>query len=226
MPPVIACDRLCRSFVTPGEQITALDTVSLSIEQGSFVAIKGPSGCGKTTLLNAISGLEVPDSGSVRIKGTPIGGLSDKDRANLRLHLIGVAFQDNNLIPEFTCLDNVLLPLEVRGYSRADAHRAAEEALESMGVGGLAHRKPTQVSGGQRQRVGIARALAGDKPILVADEPTGALDSVNSTALFALIRNLCDGGLTAVVASHDATISQFADCTLTMRDGLLDAPNS
>lgn len=225
MPLVIECDGLDKTFVTPAEHITALRAVNLALEQGAFVAIRGPSGCGKTTLLNVISGLDVPDAGFVRIEETGLGSLSEARRTDLRLRRIGVVFQDNNLVPEFTCLDNVILPLEVRGFTRPDARRAAQEALESMGVGELAGRLPMQVSGGQRQRVGIARALAGDKPVLIADEPTGALDSANSTALFALIRELCDGGLTAVVASHDRSISLYADRTLTMRDGSIDAPH-
>lgn len=226
MRSMIECQDLEKSFVTPAEVVTALRTVDLTVERGTFLAISGPSGCGKTTLLNVISGLELPNTGSVHIEQTELTQLSDAKRTDLRLHRIGVVFQDNNLVPEFNCLDNVLLPLEVRGFDLSEARHFAQHALDSMGVGELGRRLPAQISGGQRQRVGIARALAGDKPLLVADEPTGALDSANSAALFALIRKLCDGGLTAVVASHDAAISQFADRTLAMRDGSFDAPSS
>lgn len=216
---MIQCVDVARSFVSPAETVAALDGISLHVPRGAFYVLRGPSGCGKTTLLNIVAGLDSADSGSVIVRGQRISDLSPSLRSSFRLHNIGVVFQDHNLIGEFTCLDNVLLPLELMVPRLADPRHEAELALTKMGVGGLAHRLPGDVSGGQRQRVGIARALAGAKALLLADEPTGSLDSVNSRALFQLIRDLCDAGLTALVASHDPEIESYADTTVRMRDG-------
>ncbi len=215
----IQCSGVRREFVSPAESVVALMNVHLEVEAGTLVAVRGPSGCGKTTLLNLLAGLDIADQGTVCVLGDRLEALSEERRAAKRLSEVGVVFQDHNLIAEFDCLDNVMLPLEVRGMPRATARFAAESALRQVGVADLAQRRPGEISGGQRQRVGIARALAGDKRILLADEPTGSLDSANSTLLFDQIRTLCDSGLTAVVASHDDAVDSVADRTIYMRDG-------
>ena len=187
------------------------------------MCVFGASGSGKTTLLNLLAGLDLPDSGEVQVGGVNVGGLDESGRARLRLRTLGVVFQDYNLLEEFTAAENVALPLEAAG---ADAGPARDEAfgqLARVGLAGLEARYPHQLSGGQRQRVGIARALTGQRAILLADEPTGSLDSAATAELFALIRTLCDDGLLAVVCSHDPECRRFADTVYEMTDGRLAA---
>lgn len=190
---------------------------------GEFVCVFGASGSGKSTLLNLLAGLDLPDSGEIQVGGYDVGRLDESGRARLRLRTVGVVFQDHNLLEEFTAVENVALPLEAAGMSPAAAETAARQQLARVGLDGLESRFPHQLSGGQRQRVGIARALTGDRAVLLADEPTGALDSGASTDLFALIRKLCDDGLLAVVCSHDPLCRSFADTVYEMRDGRLAA---
>ncbi len=220
-PELLRVDQVSRAFVTPAETVYAVREVSFAARAGEFVCIFGPSGSGKTTLLNLIAGLDVPDSGTIHVAGIDVGALDEAGRARLRLETVGVVFQDHQLIEEFTAWENVALPLEVRGVPLEQARAAALAELERVGLGGLADRLPSQLSGGQRQRVGIARALAGQRRVLLADEPTGSLDSANSRALFALIRALCDQGTLAVVCSHDPLCQEYADTVYEMVDGRL-----
>lgn len=211
-----------KQFVVGEEVIVAVDGVSLLVAEGEFACTYGASGSGKSTLLNILAGIDTPDSGEVVVAGKTLSGLSENGRADVRLHSIGVVFQSNNLLPEFTARENVALPLMVGGRTKDDATAAAQEALSSLGLSGLGDRLPERMSGGQRQRVGIARALAGDQQLLLADEPTGALDSQNSALLFEMMRRLCDERGTAVVlATHDPLAQKHADSVYDMVDGVV-----
>lgn len=213
-----------KRFQVGAETITAVDAVTLDVAAGCFACVYGASGSGKSTLLNLIGGLDVADAGSITVGGFEMTHTSERARANIRLQAVGVVFQDHNLIAEFTAGENVFLPLLARGVPRATAVEEASAALGLVGIRELFHRRPLEMSGGQRQRVGIARALVGGRRVLLADEPTGALDSENSRTLFRMIAGLChDLGAAAVIATHDPLASEFADTVLTMRDGRLTA---
>lgn len=203
------------------EKVTALDHVDFTAQRGQFVAIMGASGSGKSTLLNCIGGLQELDDGAVVVEGTTLSGLSEDQRANLRLTRIGLVFQDDNLIPVFTALENVTLPLFARGWAAADAEAEGKRWLERVGLADLADSRPAEMSGGQRQRVGIARAVAGSRGILLADEPTGALDSVTTREVLGVMRDLARDGVCVVVVSHDPVVRSFADRVHTMVDGTL-----
>ncbi|MGH3093233.1 MAG: ABC transporter ATP-binding protein [Gaiellaceae bacterium] len=190
---------------------------------GEFVCVFGASGSGKSTLMNLLAGLDLLDSGEIQAGGRDVGKLDESGRAKLRLGTVGVVFQDHNLLEEFTAAENVALPVEASGTDAGTAREEALRQLARVGLSSLEARYPHQLSGGQRQRVGIARALTGQRAILLADEPTGSLDSAASTDLFALIRKLCDDGLLAVVFSHDHECRRFADTLYEMTDGRLTA---
>lgn len=206
-------------YASEVETVHALDGVSLDIETGQLLTVLGTSGSGKTTMLNVLSGLSVPNSGAVIVNGTEITGLGEAARAHLRLTEIGLVFQDHNLIPEFSALENVMLPLRSRGIREREASIEAHAMLEAVGLGELGRRMPAQLSGGQRQRVGIARALVGGRRTLLADEPTGALDSENSRIVFSLLRAVASRGVTVVIATHDPLAREIADRVVMMRDG-------
>ncbi|MEU8332227.1 ABC transporter ATP-binding protein [Micromonospora arborensis] len=210
-----------RSFVSQVETVWAVREVSLTAHAGQFVCIYGSSGSGKTTLVSLLAGLDVADSGLISIGGLDVGSLDETGRARFRLETVGVVFQGDNLIDEFSAVENVALPLEVRGIAAAQAYAEARSQLSRVGLARLEDRLPGQLSGGQRQRVGVARALAGDRRILLADEPTGALDSTNSRELFELVRGLCSQGTLAIVCSHDIMCQEFADTVYEMVDGRL-----
>ena len=223
LPAAVSVEAVSRVYETGSEPVWAVRDVTLAIPTGSFVCLFGPSGSGKSTLLNLLAGLDLPTIGSVRVFGRPIEGDSEDERARMRLHDVGVIFQDHHLIEEFTAVENVMLPLEARGVCAAEARKQACAQLTRVGLSGLEERPPAKLSGGQAQRVGIARALAGGRRLLLADEPTGALDSANSTALFKLLRDLCDSGTTVVLATHELASQDYADAVFVMRDGRLDA---
>lgn len=217
--PVIECSNAARYFLSGGEEVKALDGVTVTAQPGTLTCLYGASGSGKSTLLNLMAGLDVATTGYVRALDTNLGELGERQRAAFRLQHIGVVFQDNNLINEFDAVENVMLPLQATGRSAKDARETAMAALERVGVAGQAKRRPNKMSGGQRQRVGIARALAGGKSVMLADEPTGALDTTNSRALFEVIRSLCEAGATAVVATHDPMAREYATSVLELQDG-------
>jgi putative ABC transport system ATP-binding protein len=205
--------------VTSGtEPLTILHSLSLEIPHGQFVAIVGPSGSGKSTLLGLIAGLDAPTTGHVLIDTVDITKLDEDALAKLRGEKIGFVFQFFHLIPSLTAYENVAVPMEIAGV--ADARPRAEELLEEVGLTGRAHHYPSQLSGGEQQRVALARALANDPPIVLADEPTGNLDSANGRHIMDLMRKIHGGrGTTIVMVTHDAELAAMADTRLIMRDG-------
>ncbi|TNU77364.1 ABC transporter ATP-binding protein [Miniimonas arenae] len=204
-------------------QVWAVRDASHVFETGSFTVIQGVSGSGKSTLLNLMSGLDVPSRGQVHVDGLDLGHMSDPARADFRLRRVGCVFQEHLLIEEFSALENVMLPLEAVGSAASTARTAAGSALGDVGLARLEDRLPAHLSGGQRQRVGIARALVGDRTLLLADEPSGALDSVTSREVYLLLRAAADRGVTVVVATHDPALQAFADVVLDIIDGQLHA---
>ena len=200
-------------------EIHALSNVDLSVETGSLVAVMGPSGSGKSTLLTIAGSLEEPTSGEVFIGGRELSTMSRNDRARLRRRSIGYVFQDFNLLAGLTAAENTSLPLELDGVSAKVARVAGMEALEQLGVADRAGHFPDELSGGERQRVAIARAVVGDRHLLLADEPTGALDSVNGEAVMRLVRAACQRGVAGVVVTHDAQLAAWADRVVFLRDG-------
>jgi putative ABC transport system ATP-binding protein len=201
-------------------EVRALDRVTLSVDEGALVAVMGPSGSGKSTLLTIAGSLEAPTMGEVRVHGTELGRMSRNDRARLRRRTIGYVFQDYNLLPGLTAAENVSLPLELDGLPVRKARAAGLATLEELGLGDAAERYPDELSGGERQRVAIARAVVGDRRLLLADEPSGALDSGNAEAVMRLLHHACkNGGMAAVVVTHDAQLASWADRVVFLRDG-------
>jgi putative ABC transport system ATP-binding protein len=200
-------------------EVHALREVSLAVRAGELVAVMGPSGSGKSTLLTLAGGLDRPTSGTVLVTGVDLGAAGGAALAALRRRTIGYVFQDLNLIPALTAAENVALPRELDGASTRQARRAAIAALEALGVAELADRFPDDMSGGQQQRVAIARAVVGERTLLLADEPTGALDSENGEAVLALIRARCDAGVAGVLVTHEARLAAWADRVVFLRDG-------
>jgi putative ABC transport system ATP-binding protein len=200
--------------------VHALVDADLAIEAGELVAVMGPSGSGKSTLLNLAGGLDLPTSGEVLVEGTPLSNLSNKRLATLRRRSIGYVFQDYNLVPSLTAAENVALPLELDGMGLSKARRAALAALEEVGLDrALADRFPDEMSGGQAQRVAIARALIGDRRLVLADEPTGALDTVTGEEVLTLLRRRCDAGAAGLLVTHDPRHAGWADRLVFLRDG-------
>lgn len=217
--PMLTVAGVSRWFASGSETVWAVRDASFWAGAGEFVCVFGASGSGKSTLLNLIAGLDLPGAGTILVESTDVGRLNEDQRARLRLETVGVVFQDHNLVEEFTALENVALPLEVLGVGYREAVRQAQAQLDRVGMAGLGGRLPGQLSGGQRQRVGIARALIGDRRVLLADEPTGALDSKNSRSLFGLLGDLRDQGTLVLVCSHDPMCREFADSVYEMVDG-------
>jgi putative ABC transport system ATP-binding protein len=212
--------RVSRSYGQGSAEVHALREVSLMADEGAMVAVMGPSGSGKSTLLTIAGTLEEPTSGEVLIAGQPAGKLSRNAKARLRRRVIGYVFQDFNLLPGLTAAENVSLPLELDGLSARKARVAGWRALDRLGLGERAGHYPDQLSGGERQRVAIARAMVGERRLLLADEPSGALDSVNAQAVMRLLHAACkDSGMTAVVVTHDAQLASWADRVVFLRDG-------
>jgi putative ABC transport system ATP-binding protein len=200
-------------------QVRALDGVSLSIDQGGYVAIMGPSGSGKSTLMNLIGCLDTPSAGSYRLKEREIATMTDDELAQIRNAEIGFIFQTFNLLPRADALQNVELPLIYAGMPRRERHERAKEALNSVGLGDRMHHRPNEMSGGQRQRVAIARALVNRPSILLADEPTGNLDSKTGQEILGLMDNLHAAGNTIILVTHDDELSQRAKRVVRLRDG-------
>ena len=202
-------------------EVHALRGVSLQVEAGELVAVMGPSGSGKSTLLTIAGGLDSPTRGTVTIEGTEIGALSRKDLAALRRRSVGYVFQDFNLIPALTAAENVALPRELDGDSTRVARKLALIALDEVGISELADRFPDDMSGGQQQRVAIARAIVGERRLVLADEPTGALDTETGEQVLRLLRARCDAGAAGVLVTHEARHAAWADRVVFLRDGLM-----
>ncbi|AKL66980.1 ABC transporter ATP-binding protein [Streptomyces goshikiensis] len=217
--PVLQLDKLVRTHGSGATEVHALRGIDLSVYPGELVAVMGPSGSGKSTLLTLAGGLDSPSSGRVLVEGTDITTASRKELAALRRRSIGYVFQDYNLIPALTAAENVALPRELDGISARKARVSALAALEEMGLGHLADRFPDEMSGGQQQRVAIARALVGDRRLVLADEPTGALDSETGESVLALLRSRCDAGAAGVLVTHEPRFAAWADRVVFLRDG-------
>jgi putative ABC transport system ATP-binding protein len=217
-----------RKIYTMGDvEVNALQGVSFTIQRGEFVAIMGPSGSGKSTLMNLLGCLDTPTSGSYQLDGVEVAPLSGDDLARIRARKLGFIFQQYNLLPRLSALRNVELPLIYRGVSAIERHRRAAIALQIVGMDERMHHRPNELSGGQQQRVAIARALIGSPTVILADEPTGALDTKTSAELMAVLQRLNrEQGLTVIMVTHEPDIAAYAERVLVLRDGLLisDAP--
>jgi putative ABC transport system ATP-binding protein len=200
-------------------EVHALRDASLEVEAGTMVAVMGPSGSGKSTLLTIAGSLEEPTSGQVLIAGQDLATMSRNDKARLRRQSVGYVFQDFNLLPGLTAAENVALPLELDGIGARKARDAGLRALDGLGLADRASSYPDQLSGGERQRVAIARAVVGERLLLLADEPSGALDSANAEAVMRMIHTACRQGVAAVVVTHDARLASWADQVVLIRDG-------
>jgi putative ABC transport system ATP-binding protein len=199
--------------------VHALVDITLEVRARELLAVMGPSGSGKSTFLTIAGTLEAPTSGEVLIAGQEVSGMSGNDRARLRRRSIGYVFQAFNLLPGLTALENVALPLELDGTRSARAQRAARAALDQLGLADRAAHYPDQLSGGESQRVALARAIVGDRRLLLADEPTGALDSINGESVMRMLRKACEDGVAGVVVTHDAQLASWADRIVFVRDG-------
>ncbi len=222
MSDVIEARQLTKVY-EGGVQVSALRGVDLKIPRASFTAIMGPSGSGKSTLLNILGALELPTTGQTLLDGVDIGGLSDDQRAALRRRRIGFIFQQFNLLPIFTAVENVALPLRLEGATPAEATRRADEVLAVVGLKNRREHLPSQLSGGEQQRAAIARALVSNPAIILADEPTGNLDSGNGERVIAILRQLVDQQQqTVVMVTHDVLVASHADRVICLRDGLIE----
>jgi putative ABC transport system ATP-binding protein len=220
--PLIEVRQLTREYLSGEVRIAALRGVSLTIQPGEFVAIMGPSGSGKSTLLNMLGAIDVPTSGQIFLNGQNLSELNDDAQTILRRRKIGFIFQKIHLVPTLTAIENVALPLQLDGVPTAEAMKRAEAALQPVGMSARLTHLPSAMSGGEQQRVAIARALVIDPALVLADEPTGALDSVNGQQIVQLLRKLVEQhGHTIVVVTHDPQVAAQADRTIHVRDGLL-----
>jgi len=217
---VLELRRVSKVYGQGGAEVRALEQVTLSVDQGAMVAVMGPSGSGKSTLLTIAGSLEEPTEGEVIVGGAALAGLSRNDKARLRRRTIGYVFQDFNLLPGLSASENVSLPLELDGWRARRARAAGLAALAELGLAERADHYPDELSGGERQRVAIARAMVGERRLLLADEPSGALDSANAEAVMQLVHDACkNAGMAAVVVTHDARLASWADQVVFLRDG-------
>ncbi|WP_136314229.1 ABC transporter ATP-binding protein [Actinomyces procaprae] len=217
--PVLELRGVGRIHGTGARAVTALDGGELTVAPGEFVAVMGPSGSGKSTLLNLAGALDRPTSGSVILAGRDLSGLDRTALAEVRRRTIGFVFQDFNLLPSLTAAENVAFPLELDGWPARRARAAALTALEQVGLADLADRLPGDMSGGQAQRAAIARAIVGPRRLLLADEPTGALDSATGTAVIGVLRQRADDGVAVLMVTHEPRFAAWADRTVFLRDG-------
>jgi putative ABC transport system ATP-binding protein len=217
--PLIQLENVTKVFLSDEVETHALSGIDLDIRTGEYVSIAGPSGCGKSTLLSILGLLDTPSNGSYSLKGSEVANLSFPDRARIRNREIGFIFQSFNLIGDLSVYENVELPLTYRGLSAGERRKYVTEALESVGMAHRARHLPSQLSGGQQQRVAVARALAGKPAVLLADEPTGNLDSKNGEAVMDLLKELHTGGATICMVTHDVHFAEHADRTVHLFDG-------
>ena len=222
-PPAIACRGLSRTYDLGGQKLRALCDVTFEVSRGEFVAITGPTGSGKSTLANLLGALDKPTSGELLIDGVPVAGMKDDALARLRNQDIGIVFQQFNLLPRMSALENVMLPLAYSPRNSIGNEALARARLEDLGLGDRLDHKPSQLSGGQQQRVAIARALVNNPSIILADEPTGALDTKTSHEIMGLFAGLRAKGFTVIVITHESDIAAYAQRVLRFRDGELIA---
>ena len=222
MEPLITIKDIGRKYVIGAETIHALKSVSLNINKGEFVALMGPSGSGKSTLMNILGCLDTPSKGEYILNGINVSHMSDSDLAEVRNKEIGFVFQTFNLLPRNTALDNVALPLIYAGVNKQVRHDRALKALENVGLGNRVDHKPNELSGGQRQRVAVARALINDPSIILADEPTGNLDTKTSIEIMGLLEDIHAKGNTIILVTHEEDIALHANRIVRMRDGLIE----
>jgi putative ABC transport system ATP-binding protein len=216
---VLELHGVSKTYGQGAAQVHALSEVDLSVDAGAMVAVMGPSGSGKSTLLTIAGSLEDPTSGEVLVGGAALAGMSRNGKARLRRRTVGYVFQDFNLLPGLTVAENVALPLELDGVAARKARAAGLRVLDRLGLSERASRFPDELSGGERQRVAIARAVVGERRLLLADEPSGALDSVNAEEVMRLLHEACKQGVAAVVVTHDAQLASWADRVVFLRDG-------
>ncbi len=219
--PIIEIADVVKTYQTGDVEVHALRGVSLAIDEGEFVAIMGASGSGKSTLMNIIGCLDRPTAGAYRLAGREVSGLNRDDLADVRNQVLGFVFQNFNLLSRTSALENVELPLIYRGISGKERHRRAAAALERVGLEGRLDHTPNQLSGGQQQRVAIARALVGEPKVVLADEPTGNLDSLTSVEVMALFQELQSTGITVTLVTHEPDIAEFASRVVVVKDGLI-----
>ena len=221
--PLIALERVSRVYRMGEVEVPALDDVSLDIGTGEFVAIVGPSGSGKSTMMNILGCLDRPSHGAYHLAGSAVAELDDDALARLRSRTIGFVFQSYNLLPRTSALENVATPLLYQGIARGERMRRARAALERLGLGDRVSHEPSELSGGQQQRVAIARALVTEPALVLADEPTGNLDSHAGAEVMAVLRDLHDQGRTVVLITHDTDVATSADRQIHLRDGRVAA---
>lgn len=219
---LISIQHLNKTYIMGTEKVEALKDVSIDIAQNEYVALMGPSGSGKSTLMNLLGCLDSPTSGKYWLNGIEVSTMNDGDLAEVRNKQIGFVFQTFNLLPRLSALENVALPLVYAGYSKADRLEKARKTLESVGLGDRVMHKPNELSGGQRQRVAVARALVNDPAIILADEPTGNLDTKTSHEIMALFEQIHRAGNTVILVTHEADIAQHAHRIVRLRDGLVE----
>ena len=222
LPPLLEIVNLYREYDLGGEKITALRDINLVVPNGKFLAVVGRSGSGKTTLLNIMAGLDQPTKGNVIILGQRISGMSSKELTGVRRSTIGFIFQSFGLVPLLTAFENVELPLRIAGMNSDQRHDRSREVLEMVGLWGRSHHRPYELSGGEQQRVSIARAIVNKPPLILADEPTGELDSSNAWGIFRLFKEMVkEEGISVVSATHDSTLLDMADEVAEIRNGSL-----
>jgi putative ABC transport system ATP-binding protein len=219
MTSALELRQVSKTYGSGPSEVRALSEVDLSVDRGELVAVMGPSGSGKSTLLTIAGSLEEPSSGQVFVDGVDLATTSRSEQARMRRRSIGYVFQDFNLLPGLTAVENVTLPLELDGGSAKAARLTAIEAMQALEVADQADRYPDELSGGERQRIAIARAIVGKRRLLLADEPTGALDSVNGEAVMRLLRAATQRGVAGVVVTHEAQLASWADRVVFLRDG-------
>ena len=219
MSALIEFDSVCKYYQMGDTVVKAADHISMKIEKGEFVAIVGQSGSGKSTCMNIIGCLDVPTSGTYKLNGRDVGSMDKNELAEIRNELLGFIFQQYNLLPKLSLLENVELPLVYAGLSRSEQHQRAREALEQVGLGNKLDNKPSQLSGGQQQRASIARALVGRPAVILADEPTGALDSHTGREVLGILQKLHKQGNTVVLITHDNSIAVQAERIIRLEDG-------
>ena len=221
MSALIEFEQVCKYYQMGDTLVKAADHITMKIEKGEFVAIVGQSGSGKSTCMNIIGCLDVPTHGIYRLNGRDVGKMNRDELADVRNEMLGFIFQQYNLLPRLNLLENVEVPLVYANISRAERHKLARDVLEKVGLGDKLKNLPNQLSGGQQQRVSIARALVRNPAVILADEPTGALDSASGAQVMELFRQLHENGATIIMITHDAQVAQQAQRIMTIRDGVL-----